>query len=619
MKLTQPFFRLPVRFDVARLRTEVEALPDSAWARHPTAFEGNSALRLLSVDGSENDDFVGQMQPTPHLRQCPYIRQVLSSFGVVWSRSRLMRLGPHSIVPEHADINYQWFYRVRMHIPIITRPEVRFHCGGQVVHMAPGEAWLFDNWRRHHVENPTDDTRIHLVADTSGAAAFWEFVAQSAAGRLADGTLAYRPDLDPVLLTERVSLRPVMPPAEVELLVTDFRGELVPGENSPEAPAQLTRYHWLLQSFCFDWRQLYALHGESALARPEYSQLLDRLRTASRTLADGLVMRANGIEAHKVLEGRLLQHLLLDEPTAKDAASHTSPAPKRRRFRQPVFIVAAPRSGSTLLFETLSASRQLWTLKDEAHWLVESIPELRPGAAGVDSNRLTAAHCTAAIAQRINDDLLANLRDAEHRSLPPTVDEVRVLEKTPKNALRIPFFNEIFPDACFIFLWRDPRENLSSIIEAWRSGKWTTYRALEGWDGPWSLLLPPGWQALRGKSLEETAAYQWDCTNRIALDDLAALPQERWTSVKYSDLVSDTGATVRRLCSFARMEFDTALAAHVSAPLPLSRYTQTPPDPDKWRRNESAILRVLPSVEETWRRLEMLSPVSLQTRSGAAR
>ncbi len=184
MKLTQPFFRLPVRFDVARLRAEVEALPDSAWAKHPNEIEGNSSLRLVSVDGGENDDVGGRMQPTAHLRQCPYIRQVLSSFGVVWSRSRLMRLNPHSVVPEHADINYHWFYRVRMHIPVITRPEVQFHCDGQVVHMAPGEAWLFDNWRRHRVENATDDTRIHLVADTSGTAAFWEFVAQSGAGRL---------------------------------------------------------------------------------------------------------------------------------------------------------------------------------------------------------------------------------------------------------------------------------------------------------------------------------------------------------------------------------------------------------------------------------------------------
>jgi hypothetical protein len=302
-----------VRFDATRLRAEIAALPADAWAKHPNEIEGNSALRLVSADGGENDDVFGLMQPTAHLRQCPYIRQVLSSFGVVWNRSRLMRLDPQSAVPEHADINYQWFYRVRMHIPIVTRPEVRFHCGGQSVHMAPGEAWIFDNWRRHHVENPTDEARIHLVADTSGTAAFWQFVAQSTAGLPANGTIAYRPDVNAEVLTERALQRPVMPPAEVELLVTDFRGELVPRDDNAETRAQLARYHWFLQGFCFDWRQLYMLHGESADGMREYGEILDKFRAASRTLADGFVMRTNGVAAHTVLEGRVLRRLLHDQ------------------------------------------------------------------------------------------------------------------------------------------------------------------------------------------------------------------------------------------------------------------------------------------------------------------
>jgi hypothetical protein len=313
MKLTQPFFRLPIRFDVARLRAEIEALPAGAWAKHPNELRGNSALRLISVNGGENDDVFGLMQPTAHLRQCLYLRQVLSSFEVVWHRSRLMRLDAHSTVPEHADINYLWFYRVRMHIPIITRPEVRFHCGGQSVHMAPGEAWIFDNWRLHHVENPTDETRIHLVADTSGTAAFWQLVSRSGAP---DSNLPYRSDLDAAPLTERVLPTPVMSPAEVDLLLADFRGELVPRNNSPEARAQLARYHWMLQGFCFDWRQLYALHGESARGRREYGEILERLRGASRSLADGFMMRTNSVAAHTVLEGRVLQRLLHDVPPA---------------------------------------------------------------------------------------------------------------------------------------------------------------------------------------------------------------------------------------------------------------------------------------------------------------
>ena len=69
MRLPKPFYRLPLRFDVERLRAEVAAMPAQAWVRHPNDIQGNSAVRLISVDGSENDDVIGRMQATPHLEQ----------------------------------------------------------------------------------------------------------------------------------------------------------------------------------------------------------------------------------------------------------------------------------------------------------------------------------------------------------------------------------------------------------------------------------------------------------------------------------------------------------------------------------------------------------------------
>src|ERR1700732_4900348 len=127
MHLPKPFFKLPRCFDPMRLREEVAALPPEIWAPHPNGIPGNSSVRLISVEGGENDLVDGVMLETPHLARTPYIRQVLASFGVAWSRTRLLRLAPGAGVPAHADINYQWFYRVRLHIPVTTRPEVRFH------------------------------------------------------------------------------------------------------------------------------------------------------------------------------------------------------------------------------------------------------------------------------------------------------------------------------------------------------------------------------------------------------------------------------------------------------------------------------------------------------------
>jgi hypothetical protein len=173
MRLPLPFIRLPVRFDLERLRAEVASLPAEAWAPHPNHIAGNTSLRLVSVEGGENDDVDGVMRPTPHLAKLPYVRQVLASFGAVWSRSRLLRLDPGAVVPEHADINYHWFYRVRVHIPSSRAPKCCFTAAVKPCTCAAAKAWLFDNWRLHSVENPTRtrasiSSRILPAARASG-------------------------------------------------------------------------------------------------------------------------------------------------------------------------------------------------------------------------------------------------------------------------------------------------------------------------------------------------------------------------------------------------------------------------------------------------------------------
>ena len=70
--------------------------------------------------------------------------------------------------------------------------------------------------------------------------------------------------------TEQTVPRPVMPPAEVELLLSDFIGELTT-LDVPEAAERLPRYVGLLNGFLFDWRQVYLLHGENPAAQGQYA------------------------------------------------------------------------------------------------------------------------------------------------------------------------------------------------------------------------------------------------------------------------------------------------------------------------------------------------------------
>lgn len=281
-----------------------------------------------------------------------------------------------------------------------------------------------------------------------------------------------------------------------------------------------------------------------------------------------------------------------------------------RLFDRPLIVLAAPRSGSTLLFETLAEAPTLWTVGGESHQFIEGLPRLNPMSGRVDSNRLDATHANERIVQALRQRFARFLRDRDGREFfhNQHIERLRFLEKTPKNALRQPFLEEVFPGALYVFLFRDPRPNISSMIEAWKSGRWVTYPRLRGWQGPpWSLLLPPGWQRLSGRPLADVCAFQWASANRIILDDLRKLPPDRWMACDYASLTDRTVETVERICEFADLEVDPRMQRLIGGELPLSRYTQTPPDPDKWRRNESEILRVLDEAHdsgaaETWRR-----------------
>jgi hypothetical protein len=255
-------------------------------------------------------------------------------------------------------------------------------------------------------------------------------------------------------------------------------------------------------------------------------------------------------------------------------------------FDRPVFIVSPPRSGSTLLFETLARAPDLYTVGGESHGIIEGYGPLNMGARGYASNRLTAEDAAAEIAAILRARFYTQLRDRQNRR--PSAAPVRMLEKTPKNALRIPFLARVFPEARFVYLHREPREVMASMIEAWRSGRFRTYPNLPGWPGPpWSLLLTPGWQKLAGKPLDEIVAGQLQVTMTHLIDDLAALPPGRVIAVHYADIVADWRAQIARLTAALDLTWDQK---HEGA-LPLSRYTVSKPDPEKWRTHETEIRR----------------------------
>ncbi len=605
MQLPTEFYRLPLRFDVERLAHEVRTFGEDEWRPPPGETPGDAALSLASG---------------PDLENRPYIRQVLASLNTVIGRIQLIRMDPGGEAPERSDIRYYWHDRVRVHIPVVADPSQRFRCGGKEVHMAPGEAWVYDNWRPHQVVNPGTGHGIHLVVGTTGTAGFWELVQRAERPFDPEHGLSvepvftpYQPGVSAELIMERVTGPAVMAPGELNLLLEELAADVraAVGERNVRADAFIAS----LEVFRREWRAAWSLWGPEPEGWPRYRGLIEEVLSRTGKIQGELRVASSGMPAPNILKAWLGAALNVSGEPSPPAV--TAPRPSRGRkgvpaFQRPVFIVAAPRSGSTLLFEILARNRDFWTIGGESHQEFEGIPALNLASHGFHSNRLTAADVTTRVADTLNQAFASGLRDSDgvqYREVPaaPRSHAVRFLEKTPKNALRIPFLDALFSDPLFIFLHREPRGNISSIIDAWRSGRFVTYPKLPGWGGtPWSLLLPPGWRALRGKPVEAIAAFQWRSANQQILDDLTDLPSERWCAVGYGELLADTPDVVRRLCDFCGVPFGKRMQDAASSELPHSRYTLTPPDPEKWRRNEKEVLAVVPDaayVEEQLRAL----------------
>lgn len=610
MKLQVPFVQLPLQFDATRLAHEMHALGEAVWRPHPQKFPGNFALPLISVDGDpESDSIAGPMRPTPYLEHCPYLTQVLAKLGAVWGRARLMKLTGGAEVTPHADINYYWRDRVRVHVPILTQPAVRFLCGESEVNMGAGECWIFDTWRPHRVINAAERERVHLVADTVGSESFWGLVNHgrvpglNTSGDWQASPVAALEGSNSPLLLENVNVPRVMSPWELREHFAFILHDVAPHPQQQQIQSMAARLF-------VAWQALWAEYGDSEAGWPTYRIELDNFAAAIKQLAAEMHL-INGMRLSQTLHAMVLKVALGDREQAVLPDEYLQPAvPKERvvadkaddlEFDRPIFIVSSPRSGSTLLFETLALAPNLFTTGRESHGLIESIPGLRLAMSGFGSNRLDETAAMLEVAVELRHRFLSQLRDREGHS--PMALPLRMLEKTPKNSLRIPFLAKVFPQARFVYLYRDPRQTLSSMIEAWQSGRFRTYPNLPGWDGlPWSMTLVPGWRDLVGESLPRIVAAQWTTMTRIMLDDLETLPADRIAAIDYDAFLADPQTQITALCASLGITWDQNLKV---GELPPSRYTLTRPAADKWRRHQAEIEAVLPEMHEIVARAQL--------------
>ena len=215
-------------------------------------------------------------------------------------------------------------------------------------------------------------------------------------------------------------------------------------------------------------------------------------------------------------------------------------------------MVAPPRSGGTALFRSLARAPGVFSASAP---ILDGIFELKPENREWDSNRLTAADIQPRAVEDLRSALKSTLVDSSGNRPGIDASGLRWVDGQPRNALRVPFLAGVAPDSQFIYIHRDPAETIPAMLRVWEGGSRVSYGELPGWVGrPWSLPLVPGWRELGGRPLPEVVTEQWLRLMGTLLDDLEALPPERWCVTDFKTLLNDPQRELERICEFVAVE-----------------------------------------------------------------
>lgn len=161
--LLNAVMRQPELWNQNTLRTTHELTPhkqvDDIWLR----FNELTANPADVIDEHESVNYPA-MFALPQAR--PLIFNLMTIVeGERLGRTLITRLPPGCKIEPHVDGGSHAEYYDRYHIVLQAAIGSKFRAGDEVIQMAPGEVWWFDNAKEHEVINDSQFDRIHLIVD----------------------------------------------------------------------------------------------------------------------------------------------------------------------------------------------------------------------------------------------------------------------------------------------------------------------------------------------------------------------------------------------------------------------------------------------------------------------
>lgn len=207
-------------------------------------------------------------------------------------------------------------------------------------------------------------------------------------------------------------------------------------------------------------------------------------------------------------------------------------------MKSPVFIFSLPRSGSTLLQRVLSGHVEVATASEPWIMLPFCYASIDKGVLSEyihdTSNRAVVDFINGIGRHNYNESLNIFITSLYQKHC--FKDEKYFIDKTPRYYLIIKEIKDIFPDAKFIFLFRNPLHVMGSIISTFSSGGL-------GRLYPYDIDLTLGINCL---------AKGYD-----ALKDISY-------ALKYEDFISEPVKYTKEICDYLEVQYQPSMLEDLS-------------------------------------------------------
>lgn len=273
-------------------------------------------------------------------------------------------------------------------------------------------------------------------------------------------------------------------------------------------------------------------------------------------------------------------------------------------LKRPIILLGNFRSGTTLLQRVIATHPDVVGLYEPVGLWLYADPSR-------SHDEFDKSDATERVKKYVHDQFLKYQQEHGDRI---------IIEKTPHNILRIPYVREIFPDARFLYIVRNPFSFISSVELKWQrpagirrimtrvkstpltqlpyyskhfvKQQWQNRILRRRYLSVWGPRYKGIQEDLRGEDMLTVIARQWARAAGKADRDLSLFEDGQVFRLRYEDFVENPVDYLQRICLHCGLRMTDDMAEYVRTTVKTDRQ-------DKWQRFDAQQLaKVVPELSE---------------------